>query len=193
MAADGASLLFGDVDTAWTREYPDTALNSFLIGAVLMRMGRMVEKDASDLCTSHFGIIFPEMMLLLALRRSGPSYAARPAHLKRALLLTSGAVTKQIDRLSARGLVERLQDPNSINGQLVKLTDTGFALADEAFTLLASQSVAVRALEALPQFIRDQGWEFCRSMIRELETGANQGARAAKQPRKADIASQEAN
>lgn len=169
MVRKSNSLMFEEVEASWALEYPDMDLSGFLIGAVLMRMGRIVEKNFSELCSSRFGIIGPEMILLFALRRTGPPYAARPAHLKRLLLLTSGAVTKQIDRLSGKGLVERRPDPATLNGQLISLTDAGRALADQAVSMLARESVAVSAFTSLPHPLAEHGWKFCHAMIDELE------------------------
>lgn len=171
MAGKQAPLLFEEVEASWAREYPGRELGGFLMGAALMRMGRIVEKDFSELCLSRFGIIGPEIMLLMALRRHGPDYAARPAHLRRLLLLTSGAVTKQIDRLSLRGLVARQPDPGSLNGQLIHLTEAGRAIADQAATMLAEESVAIGALQSVPRKLAEQGWKFCHAMIDGLEAG----------------------
>lgn len=144
-------------------------LDGFLMGAVLMRMGRIVEKHFSELCISRLGIIGPEIMLLMALRRVGPPYSVRPAQLKRLLLLTSGAVTKQIDRLSGKGLVERQPDPSSLNGQLISLTESGRALTDQAMSILSQDSVAVGAFLSLPPPLAEHGWKFCHAMVDWLE------------------------
>lgn len=170
MADRADHLTFDAVGRASAREYPDMPLAGFLMGAVLMRMGRIVEKDFSELCSSRFGVIGPEMMLLLALRRVGAPYAARPAHLKRVLLLTSGAVTKQIDRLSGKGLVERQPDPGSRNGQLIRLTPTGHEMTTAVASMLAKDSVAVHAFESLGAELAEHGLRFCQQMIDRLES-----------------------
>lgn len=170
MAGGLNPILFEEVEASWAREYPEMQLQGFLVAAALMRMGRIVEKDFSELCSSHFGVIGPEMVLLFALRRLGPPYAARPAYLKRLLLLTSGAITKQIDRLSRKELVERRQDPSSLNGQLISLTDAGRTLADQATSMLARESIAVSAFSSLPEPLATQGLKFCRAMADRLET-----------------------
>jgi DNA-binding MarR family transcriptional regulator len=41
-----------------------------------------------------------------------------------------------VDRLAARGLVERLPDPNDRRGVLVRLTPEGRATVDDAFEAL---------------------------------------------------------
>ena len=61
--------------------------------------------------------------VLAMLRRSGAPYAMRPTDLFEALLVTSGAVTKQVDRLQRRRLVKRLPDPEHGGGFRVQLTE----------------------------------------------------------------------
>src|ERR1044072_6367995 len=92
-------------------------------------------------CRAAFGISSAEMRVLFALRRSGPSYALRPTELFRALLVTSGAITKQVDRLIAAGLVDRQPGPEKSGGFLIHLTEKGHTVADEALTALADSSV----------------------------------------------------
>lgn len=163
------SLLFDEIESSWAREYPSRDLRGFLMAAVLMRMGGIVEKDFSQLCSEKYGIIGPEMILLFALRRLGPPYAARPAHLKRTLLTTSGGVTKQIDRLGAKGLVKRQADQNSRNGQVIHLTAAGRQLVDRAATMLAQESIACKVFASVPEPLATRGTEFCHTMINLLE------------------------
>lgn len=169
MSAKSSSLMFDEIESSWAREYPGKDLRGFLMAAVLMRMGGIVEKDFSQLCIEKYGIIGPEMILLFALRRLGPPYAARPAHLKRTLLITSGAVTKQIDRLSAKRLVKRSADRNSRNGQIIHLTSTGRHLVDRAASMLAQESIACKAFASLSEPLATRGTEFCHTMINLLE------------------------
>jgi DNA-binding MarR family transcriptional regulator len=55
-------------------------------------------------------------------------------------LVTSGTMTNRVDRLAARGLVERLPDPADRRGVLVQLTDSGRDSVDAAMAdLLAHE------------------------------------------------------
>ena len=51
-----------------------------------------------------------DMRVLFALRRAGKPYAWRPTDLFRAHLVTSGAITKQVGRLTSLGFVERTDE-----------------------------------------------------------------------------------
>src|SRR5258706_12624076 len=71
------------------------------------------------------------MRVLFALRRGGPPYVKRPTDLFKALLVTSGAMTKKVDRLATLGMVERVQDPGHLGGFLFSLAKKGFPVAHQ--------------------------------------------------------------
>lgn len=72
--------------------------------------------------------------LLAALRRQGPPHMASPGALTAAMLVTSGATSKRLDRLEAQGHVERRVSTDDGRGRVVSLTPRGLALVD---TLMA--------------------------------------------------------
>ncbi|MEQ9692235.1 MAG: MarR family transcriptional regulator, partial [Bauldia litoralis] len=74
---------------------------------------------------------------IFALRRAGAPYARRPTDLYRALLVTSGAITKQVDRLAKLGFVRRRPDRANGGGFQVELTDKGLDAADRAIKAVA--------------------------------------------------------
>jgi DNA-binding MarR family transcriptional regulator len=55
-----------------------------------------------------------------------------PTQLMRATLLSSGGMTKRLDRLAEAGLVERRPDPSDRRGTLVRLTRRGRSVVDRA-------------------------------------------------------------
>ena len=68
--------------------------------------------------------------MLAAMRRGGPPFVARPVELSRSLLVTTGAITKRLDRLEAQGLVDREAVDDDGRGKLVRLTPTGLEVTD---------------------------------------------------------------
>ncbi len=48
-------------------------------------------------------------------------------------MVTSGAVTKRVDRLEAAGLVRRAVDPGDARSRRVRLTDEGVGLIERLF------------------------------------------------------------
>lgn len=83
--------------------------------------------------------------LLAALRRAGPPFALSAGELAKAMLVTSGATTKRIDRLQRRGLVARHVAPEDGRGRRVSLTADGLELVDR---LMAAHLDNQRALLA---------------------------------------------
>jgi len=124
---------------AWSHERPDL---DFAPLHVLSRVGRLAKhldrarRDAfvaSDLEQWEFDV-------LSALRRAGGPYELSPKALLQQTLVSSGAMTNRIDRLVARGLVERRTDPNDGRGVRARLTRAGGDAVDAAIErLLAAE------------------------------------------------------
>ncbi len=68
-------------------------------------------------------------------------------------MVTSGAVSKRVDRLEARGLVERRPSSTDGRSRTVRLTASGRALIDEAMTAHADNEA--RLLTALDRSDRE--------------------------------------
>jgi len=153
----------------WKRERDDLELENFLLAIYFMRLGTLVDRAYDRYCQKHFGINGGDMRLMLALRRGGPPHVRRPTDLFRALLVTSGAITKKVDRLVAAGFVERLPDPSHSGGFLVHLTKKGLHVVGEAIEHLASQSVLGPAMARLSPEARRQGSDFTLSILSALE------------------------
>ena len=50
------------------------------------------------------------------------------------MMITSGTMTHRMKRLEARGLIERLPNPDDARSQLVKLSQVGFDIIDQTAT-----------------------------------------------------------
>jgi DNA-binding MarR family transcriptional regulator len=70
-------------------------------------------------------VSFTEYDVLFNLSRQ-PHRQTRIRDLNSQLLLTQPSVSRLIDRLVARGLVEKVHDPSDARGRIVRLTDAGF-------------------------------------------------------------------
>jgi DNA-binding MarR family transcriptional regulator len=173
--------LIYEISRQWRRERPDLDLQNFLLQIYLQRIGRIIEARFSNMCVRRFGMRAQDMRLLLALRRGGAPFAKRPTDLFRALLVTSGAITKQVDRLAKKKLVRRLPDPDYGGGFLVQLTDLGVEVVDRAATVIAQESFIGPAMAALKAAERSAAEQFCLALVAALEKPASAGV--AKQPR----------
>ena len=148
--ATGARSHVEDVMESWRRERPDLDLDNFLLAIIAMRLGRRVDDKYDRLCRERYNISGADMRVLFALRRAGKPYARRPTDLFRALLVTSGAMTKQVDRLVDVGFVVRETDQSDDNARVrIQLTATGLRVVNQATDLLSRQSPLAPGLAEL--------------------------------------------
>ena len=120
---------------AWGRERDDLDLAPVAVFSRVSRLARHLELARRAAFAEH-GIEQWEFDVLAALRRAGTPYQLSPGRLLRETLVTSGTMTNRIDRLSARGYVERYPDPGDRRGVIVRLTAEGRSAVDGAFTAL---------------------------------------------------------
>lgn len=122
---------------AWRRARPDLSLQGMGVYLRLHRVHYGFHRAVAVL-TRGTVVKAGEMFVLMALRRSAPSFTLRPTDLFRTLLVTSAAMTKRIDRLEKLGFVERIPDARDRRCSLVRLTKQGRIFADRAISNVAS-------------------------------------------------------
>jgi DNA-binding MarR family transcriptional regulator len=159
----------GKITREWKTERPDLDLSDFLFQIYVMRLGRMVDQAYDRMCRARFGISGSDMRVLLALRRSGPPYAKRPTELFRALLVTSGAMSKQVDRLERLKLVERRAESEDGRRPQIRLTRRGLSVVDAAVNAIARRAVVSPAMKRFTQRERKAVSQFCLQILEHLE------------------------
>jgi DNA-binding MarR family transcriptional regulator len=133
---------------AWERERSDLDLAPVAVFSRISRLSRHLDLARREAFTAH-GIELWEFDVLAALRRAGAPYELSPGRLLRETLVTSGTMTNRVDRLAARGLVERNPDPDDRRGVIVRLTAEGKATVDGSFeALLAAEAELLDDLPA---------------------------------------------
>ncbi len=137
-----------DLMEAWARERPDLDLGPVAVFSRVSRLARHLDLARREAFSAR-GIESWEFDVLAALRRAGAPYELSPGRLLRETLVTSGTMTNRVDRLAARGLVERSPDPGDRRGVIVRLTREGKATVDAAFeALLAAEQALLADLPA---------------------------------------------
>jgi DNA-binding MarR family transcriptional regulator len=116
---------------AWRRERPDLDVGPMEVLSRVSRLARHLDRARGQAFSTH-GLESWEFDVLAALRRAGAPYQLSPGRLLKETLVTSGTMTNRVDRLTARGLVERLPDPADRRGVLVQLTTAGRDAVDAA-------------------------------------------------------------
>ena len=127
---------------AWQRERADLDLRPMEVLSRVTRLGHHLDRARRQAFTEH-AIESWEFDVLAALRRAGTPYELSPGRLLKETLVTSGTMTNRVDRLAARGLVERLPDPRDRRGVLVRLTGPGRSTVDGALEGLLSRERAL--------------------------------------------------
>lgn len=115
----------------WARERPDLDPSPMAVVGRVNRLARELERSLNRVFAG-FGLDRGEFDVLATLRRSGQPYQLTPGALLESTMVTSGAVTKRVDRLEQAGLVARAPDPDDRRGVLVGLTAEGLELVDRA-------------------------------------------------------------
>src|SRR5579862_1824037 len=116
---------------AWRRERPELDVMPLAILGRLLRAATLADSVLAERI-AEYGLRPGWFDLLAALRRAGEPHELTPTELMRATLLSSGGMTKRLDRLEEAGLVERRPDPRDRRGTLVALTARGRAAVDAA-------------------------------------------------------------
>ncbi|WPB89337.1 MarR family winged helix-turn-helix transcriptional regulator [Streptomyces malaysiensis] len=130
----------------WSGQLDDLDVMPFVVTASIARMGILLERAFVALAREH-SLRPGDLRVLLALRRSGPGHALSPATLFRTLMITSGAVSKQVDTLEAAGLVTRVADPDNLRGLLVRLEPEGRAIADATMQRICTDFCGLEKLD----------------------------------------------
>ena len=117
----------------WARERPDLDVSP---QGIIGRLHRLAAHLTDELVPvySRYGLTEGEFDVLAALRRAGAPFERAPGELARFTMVTTGAMTKRVDRLDEAGLVTRRARDDDGRGKVIALTPAGKDLIDAAFT-----------------------------------------------------------
>ncbi|MFF2186163.1 MarR family winged helix-turn-helix transcriptional regulator [Streptomyces sp. NPDC058155] len=136
------------IQREWARERPDVDVRP---QGVIGRLHRLGVYLTEELCVVYrkYGLGEGDFDVLAALRRAGAPFERAPGELAEHTMVTTGAMTKRVDRLERAGLVSRRASESDGRGRVVALTSEGRALIDRAFSEhMANER---RLLEALTE------------------------------------------
>ncbi len=117
----------------WRRERPDLDVAPQGIIGRLHRVAAVLDGEL-DLVYREFGLGDGEFDVLATLRRAGAPFELTPGELGESTMVSSGTVTKRVDRLMLTGLVSRRTSETDGRGRIIALTAKGRRLIDRAFT-----------------------------------------------------------
>ncbi|MGO4957409.1 MarR family winged helix-turn-helix transcriptional regulator [Luteococcus sp. Sow4_B9] len=132
---------------AWRRERPDLPVEPMQIWSRILRLSLHLDQARRAAHASHH-LEGWEFDVLAALRKDGAPYTMSPGQLLKQTHVTSGTMTNRVDRLVARGFVERQADPNDGRSVRVVLTAEGKRAVDAALeALLVAEEALLSGLD----------------------------------------------
>lgn len=115
----------------WHDERPDLDVTPMGVIGRISRLAQGYERTMAE-NFARFNLGPDEFDVLATLRRSGAPYELNPGTLLSSMMVCSATVTHRLDKLQARGLIERRPDPKDRRAVLVKLSAGGKRLVDRA-------------------------------------------------------------
>ncbi|MBI5088630.1 MAG: MarR family transcriptional regulator [Actinobacteria bacterium] len=150
----------------WREQRPDLDPSAKQITGRIVRLASLFQQAYADafaeldLNEGDYGVLAP-------LRRAGAPFELSPTELARHRMMTSGGMTAALDRLERKGLVVRTPNPADRRGSLVRLTDEGLRVMEEAMRTHAE--VEHRLVEALDGPAADALEAGLRTLLRSLD------------------------
>jgi DNA-binding MarR family transcriptional regulator len=114
----------------WRAQRPDLDPAPMLVVGRIQRLSQLMDVELRP-TFAEAGLGQGDFDILAALRRAGPGCSRTAGELRAALMVTSGAITKQVDRLAAKGLVTREVGEDDARVRRVMLTAAGGTLVDD--------------------------------------------------------------
>ncbi len=148
----------GQIPKGWLPAIEDVDPATVLIIMWSGRLSRRVDAFYKEALRPH-GLQYSDYAVLSLLRYSG---ALSPKRLNAFLAITSGGLTKTIQRLEKQQLIRREPDPEDGRGTLVSLSKKGLRILARVFT------EDVRAHEELLSDLSSAGRKRIASALRDL-------------------------
>ena len=154
------------VQAQWRAERPEIDTSPMGIIARLHRIADALRGELLTLYREH-GLGEGEFDILATLRRSGAPFELTPSELAQQTMVTTGAVSKRLDRLETTGFVTRRENLEDARGRVVALTPQGRDTIDRAYE--AHMRNEARLLDHFSAAEREQLQGLLRSWALKLE------------------------
>jgi DNA-binding MarR family transcriptional regulator len=118
----------------WGKEWPDLDAQAMQVAGRVLILGKTLVKRASN-SLKDSGISYTDLKVLDTLRRSGHPYELSPKSIMGSVLITSGALTTLLGRLTKIDLIYRSPDPQDGRIKKAGLTKKGILVIDDAIKI----------------------------------------------------------
>lgn len=149
--------------------YPELDTQAIEVTGRVLRLAQAFESRRADHLAA-FDLTSADFDLLATIRRTQASVGVNPSRLLQSVMVTSGGLTKRLDRLEESGLIDRHPDPGDRRGTLVRLTPAGEKQID---TVLPS--VLAMEHEFLTRELSASELEEVATLLRRLGMATNAG------------------
>ena len=165
------------IQSEWRHERPDLDVSPQGVIGRLHRLGGFLTNELVAVYRAY-GLGEGDFDVLATLRRAGEPFERTPGELADFTMVTTGAMTKRVDRLVGAGLVTRRKSDVDGRGRVVALTSKGRRLIDEAFT--EHMENEQRLLAALSPAERSQLQSILAKWLRKFEDSGDAGQTATR-------------
>jgi DNA-binding MarR family transcriptional regulator len=152
----------------WRRELPGVDLLDYALVARLRIAGAFMA-DRIEQTARELGMAANDLLVLNALRRSGPPYRLGQSELQRMVMVTMGAVSKRVDRLVVLGHVVTEADIADGRVRRVRLTASGRRMTERFMPMMSPPPALARALRTLSGDQRRILNDLLRRLLHTLE------------------------
>lgn len=147
------------IQAEWGREEPDIDVTPQGVFGRLARLSSLVHQEICSTYEQH-GITEADFDVMATLRRAGKPFERRATELAEHTMVTSGGLTKRVDRLIGLGFVERRLGEHDARERVIGLTPEGKRVLDAAFRdHMANEKIMLdrftaREREILPELLK---------------------------------------
>ena len=153
------------IQAQWRSERPDVDSSPVAVIGRISRAALLLQRELVRLY-EQFGLAEGDFDVLATLRRHG-DVSLTPGDLTRATMVTTGGMTKRLDRLEEKGWIRREEHPRDRRGKHIALTDEGRELIDR--TVAAHYENEARLLADLSPEERDQLAGLLRKLLLSID------------------------
>ena len=118
----------------WQKERPELDVAAMAVVGRILSLGKTLEKRAGN-ALKDCGIYYTDLDVLATLRRSGAPYALTPTQLMQSVLITSGAMTALLERLTKLEMIYQKPDEHDKRIKRAVLTPKGIETINKAIEI----------------------------------------------------------
>jgi DNA-binding MarR family transcriptional regulator len=156
--------------TEWKQERPELDVDAMHVIGRIIKLGKVLEKSASSVLKES-GIHYTDLDVLATIRRSGKPYQLAPKELMDSVLITSGAMTALLERLTRLELIYRASDKKDGRIKLAGLTEKGVQVIDKAIEIRFDE--ANSSLSSMNDAERSQLSSLLRKLLVSIDQETN--------------------